>query len=72
MDMIEELVTTISQKINNTLQIQFGDLNIDLQRPWARLTMAEAIDIPAIKSSNLSVNSGFDSFDFERGDISFG
>ena len=42
MDMIEELVTTISQKINNTLQIQFGDLNIDLQRPWARLTMAEA------------------------------
>ena len=44
MDMIEELVTTISQKINNTLQIQFGDLNIDLQRPWARLTMAEAIE----------------------------
>lgn len=44
MDMIEELVTTISQKINNTLQIQFGDLNIDLQRPWARLTMVEAIE----------------------------
>ncbi len=44
MDMIEELVTTISQKINNTLQIQFGDLNIDLQRPRARLTMAEAIE----------------------------
>ena len=44
MDMIEELVTTISKKINNTLQIQFGDLNIDLQRPWARLTMAEAIE----------------------------
>lgn len=44
MDMIEELVTTISQKINNTLQIQFGDFNIDLQRPWARLTMAEAIE----------------------------
>lgn len=44
MDMIEELVTAISQKINNTLQIQFGDLNIDLQRPWARLTMAEAIE----------------------------
>ncbi len=44
MDMIEELITTISQKINNTLQIQFGDLNIDLQRPWARLTMAEAIE----------------------------
>lgn len=44
MDMIEELITTISQKINNTLQLQFGDLNIDLQRPWARLTMAEAIE----------------------------
>lgn len=44
MDMIEELITTISQKINNSLQIQFGDLNIDLKRPWARLTMAEAIE----------------------------
>ena len=44
MDMIEELITTLSQKINNSLQIQFGDLNIDLQRPWARLTMAEAVE----------------------------
>ena len=44
MDMIEELVTTISQKSNNNLQINYGDLNIDLQRPWARLTMAEAIE----------------------------
>lgn len=52
MDMIEKLVTTISQKINNTLQIQFGDLNIDLQRPWARLTMAEAIE----KYGNISQN----------------
>lgn len=50
MDMIEELITTISQKIHNSLQIQFGDLNIDLQRPWARLTMAEAIE----KYSNIS------------------
>ena len=59
MDMIEELITTISQKINNTLQIQFGDLNIDLQRPWARLTMAEAIE----KYGNISQN---DIADYEK------
>ncbi len=53
MDMIEELVTSISQKINNSLNLEFGELKIDLQRPWARLTMAEAIE----KYGNISKDS---------------
>ncbi len=52
MSMIEELITNISKKINNSLQIQFGDLNVDLTSPWARLTMAEAIE----KYGNISQN----------------
>lgn len=44
MDMIEELVTSISMKINGKEVIPFGDMEIDLSRPWARLTMNEAIE----------------------------
>lgn len=44
MDMIEELVTSISLKINGKEVIPFGDMEIDLSRPWARLTMNEAIE----------------------------
>lgn len=44
MDMIEELVTSISLKINGKEVIPFGDMEINLSRPWARLTMNEAIE----------------------------
>ncbi len=44
MDMIEELVTSLAKKINNQDKLEFGELTIDLARPWARLTMAEAIE----------------------------
>lgn len=44
MDMIEELVTHLAKKINNSEKLEYGDLTIDLTRPWARLTMAQAIE----------------------------
>lgn len=44
MDMIEELVTHLAKKINNSEKLEYGNLTIDLTRPWARLTMAEAIE----------------------------
>lgn len=52
MDMIEELVTSISLKINGKEVIPFGDMEINLARPWARLTMNEAIE----KYGNISKN----------------
>ena len=44
MDMIEELVTHLAKKINNSEKLEYGNLTIDLTRPWARLTMAQAIE----------------------------
>ena len=44
MDMIEELVTHLAKKINNSKKLEYGNLTIDLTRPWARLTMAQAIE----------------------------
>ena len=44
MDMIEELVTNLAKKINNSEKLEYGNLTIDLTRPWARLTMAQAIE----------------------------
>lgn len=44
MDLIEELVSNLAEKINNKTTLEFGDLTIELKRPWARLTMAEAIE----------------------------
>ncbi len=44
MNMIEELVTHLAKKINNSEKLEYGDLTIDLTRPWARLTMAQAIE----------------------------
>ncbi len=44
MDMIEELITYLAKKINNSEKLEYSDLTIDLSRPWARLTMAEAIE----------------------------
>ncbi len=58
MDMIEELVTSLAKKINNNDKLQFGEMNIDLARPWSRLTMSEAIE----KYGNIKQNE-IDTFD---------
>ncbi len=43
MDLTEEMVTSICQKINNTLIIQFEEQPVDLSPPWKRYTMDEAL-----------------------------
>lgn len=43
MDLTEEMITSICQKINNTLIIQFEEQPVDLTTPWKRYTMDEAL-----------------------------
>jgi lysyl-tRNA synthetase class 2 len=43
MDLTEEIVTTVAQRVLGTLQIEFQGQAIDLSRPWARKTMTEAV-----------------------------
>ncbi len=43
MDLTEEMIASICQKINNTLIIQFEELPVDLTPPWKRYTMDEAL-----------------------------
>jgi lysyl-tRNA synthetase class 2 len=43
MDLTEELVTHIAQTVLGTLEIQFGEHQISLARPWKRQTMTDAV-----------------------------
>jgi len=43
MDLTEELIVMLCQEVNGTLQIPYGEKQVDFARPWKRLTMAEAI-----------------------------
>jgi len=43
MDQIEEMICGISEKINGSLKINFRDKEVDLTRPWKRITMNDAI-----------------------------
>jgi len=43
MDISEDLITDVCQKVNNTLDIKFGDRAISLQKPWKRITMVDSI-----------------------------
>ncbi len=43
MDLTEEMITSICQKVNNTLVIEFEDQPVDLTTPWKRYTMDEAL-----------------------------
>lgn len=43
MDFIEQLFREIVQKTCNTMQVPFGDLTIDFEKPFARLRMKEAV-----------------------------
>lgn len=44
MDMIEEMITSIAQKVCGKSVLEFAGEEINLARPWARLSMAEAIE----------------------------
>jgi lysyl-tRNA synthetase class 2 len=43
MDMTEELIKSISEKVIGTTKITFGEHEIDLGKKWERLTLEEAI-----------------------------
>lgn len=43
MDITEEIITRLCKKVNGTLQIDYQGTNIDLETPWKRVTMIDAI-----------------------------
>jgi lysyl-tRNA synthetase class 2 len=43
MDFTEELITTLAMETVGSLQLQWGEHQIDLSRPWRRLSLREAI-----------------------------
>ncbi|HMZ80788.1 MAG TPA: lysine--tRNA ligase [Acidobacteriota bacterium] len=42
-ELTEELITGLVEKVCGTLTIPYGDYELNFSRPWARFTMAEAI-----------------------------
>ena len=43
MRMVEELVSSIAQKVRGTMQIPYGDHLIDFTPPWTRLSLQQAL-----------------------------
>lgn len=43
MDLTEELVSTVAQKVNGTMKINYEGKEIDLTPPWRRVTMTELV-----------------------------
>jgi lysyl-tRNA synthetase class 2 len=43
MDFVEELLRAVAQKVLGTTQLPYGESVVDLSKPFARLTIAEAI-----------------------------
>src|SRR5690606_3619632 len=43
MELMEDLVCTIVKEIHGTLQVPFGDKEIDFTRPWRRATMNDLV-----------------------------
>lgn len=43
MDLTEDLIRTVAKKVLGKTVIQYGDVEIDLEKPFARLSMAQAV-----------------------------
>jgi len=43
MDFIEELICHISHEIKNTLKFEYGDVEIDMTRPWKRIDITQSL-----------------------------
>lgn len=43
MNLTEELVRTVAQRVLGTAQVQYGETLIDLEKPFARLSMLDAV-----------------------------
>lgn len=43
MDLTEELISGLCKEVCGSEQISFGELQLDMRRPWKRVTMTEAV-----------------------------
>ena len=43
MDITEGLIRTVAQEVNGTTTLQYGDLELDLGKPFERITMTELV-----------------------------
>ena len=43
MDLIEDMIRTAARKVNGTAIIQYGDVTIDFEKPFERISMVEAV-----------------------------
>ena len=43
MDITEDMFRYVARKVNGTAIVQYGDVTIDLEKPFARLSMVEAV-----------------------------
>lgn len=43
MDLTEDMVSTVAQKVNGTMKISYAGTDIDLTPPWRRITMVDAV-----------------------------
>lgn len=43
MDLIEEMIRFVAHKVNGEAIVQYGDVTIDLEKPFARMSMVEAV-----------------------------
>lgn len=43
MDLIENMIRYVARKVNGNAVIQYGDVTIDLEKPFARMSMVEAV-----------------------------
>jgi len=57
MNLTEDMVRTVSNKILGTAKIQYGDLDIDLESPWKRITMIDAIkEVTGVDFNNINTD----------------
>ena len=43
MDLIENMLRYVARKVNGTAVIQYGDVTVDLEKPFTRISMVEAV-----------------------------
>ena len=43
MDLTEDMFRYVARQVNGTATVQYGDVTIDLEKPFARMSMAEAV-----------------------------
>ena len=43
MDLIEDMIRFVARKVNGQAIVQYGDVTIDLEKPFARMSMVEAV-----------------------------